>query len=87
MKNQENRDVFKRNVGYFIEKLVDLEEQKHEIQLDIADNYRKIIKEGHDIIQIKKIVKERRAKKRKDELRLTKDNSFVQLLADMHFHC
>ena len=86
MKNQENRDVFKRNINYFIEKLVDLEEQKHEIQRDIASTYFKANDEGYDTSHIKKIVKTKDKKRRKEETKLTKDNAFVQLLADMHFN-
>ena len=86
MKNRENRDVLKRNINYFIEKLIDLEEQKHEIQRDIASTYCKANDEGYDKSYIKKIIKAKDKKRRKEETKLTKDNAFVQLLADIHFN-
>lgn len=86
MKNQENSNEFQRNINYFIEKLVDLEEQKHEIQRDIASTYERAKIEGYDTADIKRVVKTKDNKRRKDENKLTKDNAFVQLLADMHFN-
>lgn len=82
---QDNRDVYRKNINYFIDKLVDLEEQKHEIQRDIASTYEKAKDEGFDVIDIKRIVKVKDNKRRKEENKLTKDNAFVQLLADVHF--
>jgi uncharacterized protein (UPF0335 family) len=86
MKNQENRDVYKRNINYFVEKLADLEEQKQEIQLDFAAIIKRAqIETGRNITEIKKALRESRKKRAKEENRLTKDNAFVQLLADVHF--
>ena len=85
MKNQENRDAHKKNINYFIEKLIDLEEQRHELQLDFAAIMKRAEINGCNISEIKKALKESRQRRDKAENRLTKDNAFVQLLADIHF--
>jgi uncharacterized protein (UPF0335 family) len=82
MKNKVNSNV--RDINYFVNKLIDLEEQRHEIQLDFSAIMKRAEIEGCNVSEIKKALRENRKKRIKEES-LTKDNSFVQLLADIHF--
>jgi uncharacterized protein (UPF0335 family) len=84
MKNQENRDTYKKNINYFIDKLIDLEEQRHELQLDFTAIMKRAQTEGCNISEIKRALKESRQRRDRPENKLTKDNAFVQLLADIH---
>lgn len=83
MKNKVNSNV--RDIDYFVNKLIDLEEQKYEIQLDFSAIMKRAEMEGLNITEIKKELRESRKKRIKEEEKLTKDNAFVRLLADIHF--